>query len=186
MRIYSLPIIRLFFPPIKNLDLKTPAARVIEAAIKDNVAVYCAHTNWDVILGGVSDTLAEILDIQVKGYLDDGAVQHMAKLVVFTPLEFADLVREHIFNNQGGVIGRYSHCSFALQGEGTYRPMEGAHPFKGTPGSIEKAEEVRLEVIVPRSDIQNILEKIGTVHPYEEIAYDVYPALKSNAPRWYG
>ena len=31
----------------------------------------------------------------------------------------------------GGVIGRYSHCSFAARGQGTYLPHEGARPFRG-------------------------------------------------------
>jgi hypothetical protein len=101
----------------------------------------------------------------------------MAKLIVFAPVGAEEKVRNALFSAQAGVIGRYSHCSFALHGEGSYQPMEGSEPYVGEVGKLEKTEEFRLEVILPRASVQTVLARLKKVHPYEEVAYDVYPLL---------
>jgi len=36
-------------------------------------------------------------------------------------------------------------------------------------------EEERIEVIVPREILKEVIEKVKSVHPYEEMAFDIYP-----------
>jgi hypothetical protein len=47
----------------------------------------------------------------------------------------------------------------------------------GTVGKIEEVEEERIEVACERSQVREVIEAIKTVHPYEEVALDIYPML---------
>lgn len=96
------------------------------------------------------------------------------KLVVYVPQDHLEQVRLAICNAGAGKIGKYDQCAFMTSGIGTYRPLKGAKPFKGEEGKIERAGEARLEVTVEEKDLKAVIEAMKKVHPYEEVAYDVY------------
>lgn len=54
----------LLFHGLKQLCGQTPQAQIVEMAIKNNIAIYSAHTNIDAVLNGVSGQLAQLLGIQ--------------------------------------------------------------------------------------------------------------------------
>lgn len=96
------------------------------------------------------------------------------KLVVFVPKTHLEKVRAAICNAGAGKIGNYDNCTFITSGTGTFRPLEGAKPYKGKRGKIEKAKEARLETIVPAPIIKKVTAAMKKAHPYEEVAYDIY------------
>ena len=59
--------------------------------------------------------------------------------------------------------------------ESVLLPLSGASPFIGQTGQLEKAAEYRLETIVPESVLNQVLRALLQTHPYEEVAYDLYP-----------
>ena len=65
-------------------------------------------------------------------------------------------------------------CSFSVNGEGTFKPLKGANPFIGKEGLLEKASEYRLETVVKEDNLQKTIDTILKVHPYEEVAYDIF------------
>jgi hypothetical protein len=91
-------------------------------------------------------------------------------------------VRQALGDTGLGVIGRYSHCSFASPGQGTYRPLPGAQPFQGEAGKVSRAEEIRLEMLTPESLLPVALSRLQAAHPYEEVAYDLYPVKHPGTP----
>ena len=97
------------------------------------------------------------------------------KIVVFVPLSHTDQVREAIGSAGGGKIGKYSFCSFSTKGIGRFKPEVGADPTIGKVGHFEQVEEERIEVVCDAQVVGNVLAAIKRVHPYEEVAYDVYP-----------
>jgi hypothetical protein len=97
------------------------------------------------------------------------------KLVVFVPVSHADIVREELGKAGAGKIGNYDFCSFSTRGIGRFRGNEHSNPAIGKPGIPESVEEERIEVIVPRTILKEVIEKMKAVHPYEEVAYDVFP-----------
>ncbi len=99
------------------------------------------------------------------------------KLIVFVPASHLNQVSTAIFKAGAGFIGNYDHCSFYSLGTGTYRPHYGAKPFKGKINRLEKVKEFRLEVIVNPNKIKRVISAIIKAHPYEEVAYDVYPLI---------
>lgn len=96
------------------------------------------------------------------------------KIIVFVPLSHTDKVREAIGVAGGGKIGNYSFCTFSTRGVGRFRPDKGANPHIGQIGKIEAVEEERIEFVCTAELVPAIVEAIKKVHPYEEVALDIY------------
>lgn len=97
------------------------------------------------------------------------------KIVVYVPEKNADSVRDAIGNAGGGKIGNYTFCSFSSKGIGRFLPGDGATPAIGEVGKLDSVEEERIEVTCSRDWATEVIAAIKSVHPYEEVALDVYP-----------
>ncbi|MFA6099986.1 MAG: hypothetical protein WC750_03870 [Patescibacteria group bacterium] len=97
------------------------------------------------------------------------------KLVVYVPLTHADVVRQAIGEAGGGKIGKYLFCSFTSRGIGRFKPEQGANPTIGVVGKFEEVEEERIEVTCDGQVIEDVIAAMKRAHPYEEVAYDLYP-----------
>ena len=97
-----------------------------------------------------------------------------SKIIIYVPLTHADIVREAIGLAGGGKLGKYSFCSFSIRGIGRFKPEEGAQPNIGQVGKLEEVEEERIEVTCETKLVDQVITAIKKVHPYEEVALDVY------------
>lgn len=103
------------------------------------------------------------------------ALSSRVKIVVFVPESHADAVRTALGDAGAGKIGNYRNCSFSSKGVGRFKPESGANPTIGSVGSFESVPEERIEVVCERSLLKTAIEAMKKVHPYEEVAYDIYP-----------
>ena len=170
----------LFFKPIKAINFDRPQGDLIRNLIQHNISLYAAHTNLDAGSTGLNQYLAEKLELQGITLLDASYHETLYKLVVYVPGNYEVQVRQSITNAGAGHIGKYSHCTFRLPGTGTFLPQEGSQPFIGAQGQLEEVSEIRLETIVPQHILGKVLESMKTSHPYEEVAYDIYPLINRN------
>ena len=99
------------------------------------------------------------------------------KIVVTVPESHADIVREAAGKAGAGRLGKYTFCSFSVKGVGRFRPEAGAQPHTGSVGQFESAEEERIEFTCDKSLIDAVTTAIKKVHPYDEVALDIYPLL---------
>lgn len=97
------------------------------------------------------------------------------KLIFTVPLANADKCRKAIGEAGAGKLGNYSFCSFSTKGIGRFKPEKGANPTIGEVGKFEEVEEERIECQVDAKVVDDVLTALKKVHPYEEIAYDLYP-----------
>lgn len=97
------------------------------------------------------------------------------KLVIFVPFSHTDIVRQALGELGAGKIGNYDFCSFSSRGIGRFCGNEKSSPSFGEAQKHESVEEERIEVVVPREILKEIIEKVKAVHPYEEVAFDIYP-----------
>ncbi|MEC0243024.1 Nif3-like dinuclear metal center hexameric protein [Paenibacillus dokdonensis] len=172
----------IIFRALKQLNTDTPMGKLYEKLIKNDIAVYIAHTNLDIAEGGMNDWMAEALGIRHTVPIEETQREQLFKLVVFVPKSHAEQVRDAVLGAGAGAIGNYSHCSFNVDGTGTFLPQEGTNPFLGSVGKLEKAEEIRIETIVPQGIRNRVIQSMLKAHPYEEVAYDIYPLdLKGHA-----
>ncbi|SET63381.1 dinuclear metal center protein, YbgI/SA1388 family [Salinibacillus kushneri] len=163
------------FKPLNKVSRDDEKGRIIEKLIKHDITVYVAHTNLDMADGGMNDMLMDALGIQNRNVLIEMGKEELYKIVVFVPVSHQEEVREALGNSGAGHIGLYSHCTFQTQGQGTFKPLEGTNPYIGSQGELEKVDEVRMETIVPKYLLTQVLKAAEEAHPYEEMAYDLYP-----------
>lgn len=97
------------------------------------------------------------------------------KFVVFVPFSHADAVRQALGEAGAGKIGNYDLCSFSSRGVGRFRGNKKTSPAIGEVEKYEAVEEERIEAVVPRETLKAVIEKMKSVHPYEEVAFDIYP-----------
>ncbi|MEK5390724.1 Nif3-like dinuclear metal center hexameric protein [Margalitia sp. FSL K6-0131] len=169
------------FRPLKKITTDTPSGRLIEKLIKHDIAVYAAHTNLDVATGGVNDLLASALQLENVDILVPTFEQKLKKLAVYVPIESENDVRSALGKVGAGAIGQYSHCSFTSEGTGRFLPGENTNPFIGEVGKLEATKEVKIETIFPDYLEKKVLSAMIKAHPYEEVAYDIYP-LENKGP----
>lgn len=102
------------------------------------------------------------------------------KIAVFVPKTHTDAIRKIIGDIGGGKSGLYSHCSFSTEGTGRFKPLKGAKPAIGKIGEIEEVPEEKIEFICPKNLAKKVISEIKKVHPYEEVALDIYPLISEN------
>src|SRR3989344_2827560 len=102
-------------------------------------------------------------------------ISNKVKIVVFVPASHTDIVREAMGKAGAGKIGNYTNCSFSSKGIGRFKPEAGANPTICEVGKLESVEEERIEMMCPKEVLTNVIAAIKRVHPYEEVALDIYP-----------
>jgi dinuclear metal center YbgI/SA1388 family protein len=163
----------LVFSGLKRLNGSNDAERAVMKAIKNDVAIYAAHTNIDVVKNGVSWKMAQKLGLKnIQTLIPQKGL--LKKLVVFIPINAAAKVRDAIFVAGAGNMGNYDSCSFNAVGSGSFKGNSESNPYAGEKEKLHFEDEIRFETIFP-SYLQNkIISTLLEVHPYEEVAYDIY------------
>ena len=161
------------FTGLKKLNGSNDTERIIIEAIKNDIAIYAAHTNLDNVLLGVSGTMAEKLGLKnIKVLAPKPGM--LRRLITFAPLDKAEAVRRAIFDGGAGHIGNYSECSFNSEGIGTFKAEEGANPYVGEIGRQHREKETKIEIVFPAYLEHQVVAALVAAHPYEEVAYDIF------------
>jgi dinuclear metal center YbgI/SA1388 family protein len=103
----------------------------------------------------------------------------LKKLAVYVPKDYEEQVRAALGDAGAGHIGAYSHCAFSSEGVGSFKPLSEADPFIGKRGELERVEEVRIETVYPSGIEKSVIKAMNEAHPYEEVAFDIYPVEQS-------
>ncbi len=152
--------------------------RIIIKAIKNDIAIYAGHTNLDSVESGVNSKICDKIGLQNRQILSP-AKNELIKLVTFVPIDYCQRVREAVFNAGAGQIGNYDSCSFNVQGNGTFKANKNTNPFVGEKGKVHTEKEERIETILPAHIKNKVLKALINAHPYEEVAYDLYPLMNT-------
>ncbi|MEX0883276.1 MAG: Nif3-like dinuclear metal center hexameric protein [Cyclobacteriaceae bacterium] len=160
----------IIFKGLKSLTGKNHVERTVILAIQNGMALYAIHTNLDHVHTGVNKKIADKIGLNnvrvlapKKGLL--------TKLITFIPLPDTEMVLKALYEAGAGVIGNYAHCSFKIEGEGTFLPTKGANPYLGKHGEEEKVNENRIEIMFPSYLKNRVIRALKIAHPYEEVAY---------------
>ena len=100
------------------------------------------------------------------------------KLVWFVPEDALEQTREAVFRAGAGRIGDYERCSWYTEGHGTFLGGEGSDPALGARGREERVREYRVETVVPAERAREVVHALLEAHPYEEVAFDLYPLVR--------
>jgi len=163
----------LLLKGVHSVAATTPKGRVLHQLIRGGCALFSAHTNADAPVSGVNESLALALGVEDPRVIVPDPGDPLDKLVTFVPHENAEEVRTAVTQAGAGRIGDYDSCTFTSEGEGRFRPLDGATPTIGRVGEVELVAEARVEAVFPRGRRRQVLDALRAVHPYEEPAFDV-------------
>ena len=164
----------ILFKGLKRINGNSYVERCVIKAIKNDIAIYAAHTNLDSVSNGVNSKICEKISL-TKTRILSPVKEMLLKLVTFVPVNHLDKVREAVFEAGAGHIGNYDKCSYNLEGSGTFRGGEDTKPFVGSKGEFHEEKEIRFETILPKHLKNKVVKALLNAHPYEEVAYDLYP-----------
>lgn len=165
----------LIFKPLTAIDASTAIGKIIEQALTHRLGIFSAHTNLDVAKDGINDILAERIGMRDVRPLRPNKSAEYCKIAIFVPKEYERRFLNALFETHAGKIGDYSCCSFRYPGKGTFKPSAASTPFIGETEKVNEVEEIRMEAMVSRRHIPQVLEHLKRNHPYETMAYDIYP-----------
>jgi len=163
----------LIFFHIRNITSDNYPGQSVLNLTENKIALYCAHTNYDIMENGLNDYIVKLLGLENKKSIVSNSTKWF-KFVTFAPLDYEEKIRNSMCLAGGGQWKDYSCCTFKTDGKGTFKPGESADPFIGERGSLNFVEEVKLECIVPSVKLAELISSVMKAHPYEEPAYDVY------------
>jgi len=164
----------IIFSGLKKITGSNHIERTIIKAIKNDIAIYAAHTNVDNVTNGVNFKIAEKLGlINLKILAPKSNL--LKKLVTYVPESHHEQVLQALFKAGCGNIGNYDNCSFNTEGTGTFRGNDQSKPFLGKANELSREAEIRIETIFESEKEKAVLSALLSEHPYEEVAFDIYP-----------
>ncbi|MDC8103057.1 Nif3-like dinuclear metal center hexameric protein [Chryseobacterium sp. PTM-20240506] len=169
----------IIFSGLKSLTGKNYVERAVLKAIENKVAIYAIHTAFDNDFFGVNAGICNQLGLKEMKILQPKK-DNLKQLTVFVPKDHAEKVKESLFSAGAGNIGFYDECSFSINGNGTFRPIEGSNPFSGKQNIRENADENMISVIFEGYKQNQIISAMKSSHPYEEVAYQIYSLDNEN------
>ena len=169
----------IIFSGLKSITGKNYVEKAVLKALENKIAIYAIHTAFDNDYFGVNYKICEVLGLKNQQVLMPKKNQ-LKKLEVYVPADSAEILRNALFVAGAGNIGFYDECSFTIQGDGTFRPLEGSNPVTGTHNERENANEVLINVIFEDYKTNQILFAMKENHPYEEVAYQLITLENDN------
>lgn len=97
------------------------------------------------------------------------------RLDVYVPESHLEAVKNAMFDAGAGAVGNYDRCCWTTKGIGQFRPNGDASPFLGTSGRLEHVEEWKIELVVEKSRLGDVLRALKEAHPYETPAFQYWP-----------
>ena len=103
----------------------------------------------------------------------------MISLVVYVHDSHVEKVKEAMFREGAGHLGNYDQCCWQTEGMGQFRALDGANPFLGEVGKLERTKEWKVEIVCPPEKVKAVVEAMKKAHPYETPAFLVTDQLHS-------
>lgn len=176
----------LFFHPLCRLSLETPLGQIITQATKKNIAIYSAHTNLDIVPGGVSAALAKQLALKDLEVLRESDTAFFCKLAVFVPEDYEEQVREAMLTAGSGRTGGHRYYGFPSPRTGAGKNVDSAGYPEGKSKLPKKTAESKIELTLPYSEARSVLKKIRSMYPFLDMASDLYPLHNKPVAIGYG
>lgn len=169
----------IIFSGLKSITGKNYVERAVLKAIENKVAIYAIHTAFDNDYFGVNAGICKQLGLKNLKILQPKK-NNLKQLSVYVPNDHSEQLKEAFFSAGAGNIGFYDECSFKIEGNGTFRPIEGSNPFSGQQNVRENADESMISVIFESYKQNQIIAAMKEAHPYEEVAHQIYSLDNEN------
>lgn len=99
------------------------------------------------------------------------------KIEVYLPAQTLPLLQRELDRRGLCRVGAYSHVMAVVNNTGYFKPLDGSCPYVGEPGALCAEPELKAEFPCPADRVEEAVEAIRAVHPYEEPVWYVIPVL---------
>ena len=97
------------------------------------------------------------------------------KLEIFIPETHISQLQKALQSVDAGHIGNYDSCMSCSKVTSYWRPLDGTSPYIGNVGEISCEPEMKVEVTVFTEKVDETIQIIKEVHPYEEPVINALP-----------
>ena len=101
----------------------------------------------------------------------------LIKLEIFIPESHFSALQKALQDVDAGHIGNYDSCLSYSPVMGTWRPLEGTHPYIGEQNAVSCEPELKVEVTIRAERLKETVAAIKAVHPYEEPVINAIPLI---------
>lgn len=99
------------------------------------------------------------------------------KVEVYIPKEYVTSLANELNSCDYLQDGYYDYAFSTTLVKGHWRPLEGARPFEGEVGVVTEADEIKMEFVVDREVLEDVVLIIRRIHPYETPAINCMELL---------
>jgi len=136
--------------------------------------IYVPLLSWDSMWTSPGLNFKHSSIISISHY---SGMSEYVKLEVYVPVTHAQAVKAAMAATGAGRLGAYDSCMWSTPGTGQFRPLAGSSPFLGHEGQVEEVEEVKIECIVEKPLIKQVITALKASHPYEVPALQYWPVF---------
>lgn len=102
------------------------------------------------------------------------------KLEIFIPETHISQLQKALQSVDAGHIGNYDSCMSCSKVTSYWRALDGTSPYIGNVGEISCEPEVKVEVTVFTEKVDETIQVIKEVHPYEEPVINALPIYRTS------
>jgi len=161
----------LFFNPLTGIDTTSLIGKKVAELVSNQIGLLSIHTPFDLAENGLSQALAEKLNLRSIHTLQSSDVARLLRLVVFVPKSYENEITSGLLGLGLGKVGKYKNSYYRSDSEGFFEPSESASPDVGKTDQKQCTKESRLEFLLKPQLKGRAISKLLDIHPYEEPAY---------------
>lgn len=169
----------IIFRGMKKITGSNYVEKAVLKAIENKIAIYAVHTALDNDYFGVNEGICKALGIENSKILMPKK-KSLHQIQFFVPKSHTETVKDAVFQLDAGKIGFYDQCSFSVEGMGSFRPLEGSHPFLGNTHTRELVTEDMVTMVCENHKTKAVIEAMKSAHPYEEVAHQIITLENEN------
>jgi dinuclear metal center YbgI/SA1388 family protein len=148
--------------------------------IRANIDVISMHTNLDSIASGVNRILSERLNLKNLRFISSEGGNKVYWVKVFVPVSHSEILQQEIINAGGGLYEKYDSCMVSKEVRGSFVAKEGAKPHIGQIDKRQVVDEIELQFRVDKANLNQVITRIKSIHPYERPVYHFYEITDDN------
>ncbi|WP_319204162.1 Nif3-like dinuclear metal center hexameric protein [uncultured Ilyobacter sp.] len=154
----------LIFSPLKAINDSTLLGKKIMKLIKNDIALYSMHTNLDSAENGLNRYIAEIIGAKESKIIAENHLD-IYKLSVYVPKEnYQEIIKK--VRETGISIEEYDDVSYSTECLERYR--------RSGEDNVYTVNNIKVEVIGEKGKMFQLLNEIKKIHPYREMAYEIF------------
>lgn len=163
----------LLFESLDQINEASLTGKKVVKLIENDLDLYSMHTTFDHSENGLSNSLADKLNLSGAGVLKPLTEVTLLRLILYVPISYEEKLTSALLQAGVGNVGNYKNSYYRNGVNGYFEPEQGANPQADASKGGGPTRESRLEFILSPHLRNKALSVIHKIHPYEQPAYSI-------------